>query len=180
MAERWELDPNHSRFGFSARHMVVSKVRGGFDDVAGTVEIDGDDHTTAHGEIVIKAASVNSNVPDRDTHLRSADFFEADKYPNIRFVSTGIEKIDDKNYKVRGDLTIKDITRRVSLDVSVDGRIVDVWGNNRVGLSATTKVNRKDWGLTWNMAIEAGGVLVSDEIKLEIEAAFLQKVAVAA
>jgi polyisoprenoid-binding protein YceI len=180
MPDRWEIDSNHSRFGFSARHMMVSKVRGGFDDFNGFIEIDGDDHTTAHGEFVIKAASVNSNVADRDAHLRSADFFGADRYPEIRFVSTGVEKLTDDNYKVTGDLTVKDVTRPISVDVSVDGRILDAWGNNRVGLTATTKINRKDWGLTWNMALEAGGVVVSDHINLEIEAAFLQKVPVTA
>jgi polyisoprenoid-binding protein YceI len=180
MATRWELDTNHTRLGFSAKHLMVTTVRGGFGDFAGFIEIDGDDESTAKGEVVINTASVGSGVEDRDNHLRSADFFDVENYPQMKFVSTRVEKVGNDKYKVFGDLTIKDVTRPVELDAEIEGRINDPWGNERVGLSASTKINRKDWGLTWNMAIEAGGVVVSDQIKIEVEAALTAQLQAAA
>ena len=180
MTTRWEIDPKHTRLGFSAKHLMVTTVRGGFGDFAGFIEVDDDDHSTARGEVVINTASVDSGVEDRDNHLRSADFFDVENYPQMKFASTRVEPAGGDNYKIYGDLTIKDVSRPVVLDASVDGRIIDPWGNERIGLTASTKISRKDWGLTWNMAVEAGGVLVSDEVKLEVEAALVTEAQVAA
>jgi polyisoprenoid-binding protein YceI len=172
---RFELDPTHTHIGFTAKHMMVSTVRGTFSDWSGYVEGDPSDPTSARAEAKIKTASVNSGAEDRDKHLRSEDFFNVDKYPEMTYQSTSIEKIDDSNYKVSGDLTIKDITKPVVLNVEVGEPFADGWGNERVGVSATGKLNRKDWGLQWNMVMEAGRLLVSEEAKLEIDTELVRK-----
>jgi polyisoprenoid-binding protein YceI len=179
MADHWELDPNHTSFGFAARHMMVTTVRGHFGEFNGYVDIDGEDYTTARGEVVIRPESISSGVDDRDNHLRSADFFDVEKYPEMKFVSTGVAKTGDNTYRVKGDLTIKDVSRPVELEAEYGGRIEDPFGNDRVALTVSGKINRKDWGLNWNMAVEAGGVLVGDQIKLEVEATFLHPLPVA-
>ena len=180
MAQTYSIDRNHTRLEFSAKHMMVTTVRGSFEDFAGTVEIDGDDPTTARGSVTVKTASLWTGVEMRDNHLRSDDFFGVEKYPEMTFASTAVEKTGEDTYKVTGDLTIRDVTRPITLDVEIEGQIIDPWGNDRVGLSARARLNRKDWGLNWNQAIEAGGVVVSDHVNIAVEAALVRKAEVAA
>ncbi len=169
---RYEIDNSHTTIGFTAKHMMFTTVRGHFADFKGQVEVDGDNYATAKGEVTIQTASVSTNSQDRDNHLRSADFFAADKYPVMTFRSTNVTPQGD-DFLVTGDLTIRAVTRPIELVVTVEGRVAkDAWGKERVGISAKGKINRKDFGLTWNMALETGGVLVSETVNLEIEAAF--------
>jgi polyisoprenoid-binding protein YceI len=165
----WNIDATHSGINFSIRHMVVSKVRGRFTRYSGTVGLDDGDLTRSVVDVTIDASSVDTGTPQRDTHLRSADFFDADKYPELRFQSRRIEKIEASRYRVVGDLTIRDVTREVSLDVEYGGRARDPWGNERIGFIATTSLDRKDFGLQWNQVLEAGGVLVGDRVDVELE-----------
>lgn len=180
MTQTYSIDRNHTRLEFSAKHMMVTTVRGSFEDFAGTVEVDGDDPTSARAQAVVKTASLWTGVEMRDNHLRSDDFFGVEKYPEMTFQSTAVEKTGENTYKVTGDLTIRDVARPITLEVEVEGQIIDPWGNERVGLSARGRLNRKDWGLNWNQAIEAGGVVVSDSINIAVEAALVRKAEVAA
>jgi len=165
----YEFDPAHTRLGFIARHAMVTKVRGSFQDFDGKLHIDADDPENSTAEVRIVANSIDTGVQQRDGHLRSNDFFDMATFPEIRFASTGIETVDSATYRVTGDLTIKGLTKPVTLDVEVTGTAVDPMGNHRLGLEASTIVNRKDWGITWNAPLEAGGVLVSDKITLDID-----------
>jgi len=169
---KWNIDLVHSGVSFSIRHMVVSKVRGRFAKFNGVLNLDDDDVTRSVVEATIDASSIDTGTEQRDAHLRSADFFDVEKFPELKFKSTRIEKVSDDGYRVVGELTIRDVTREVTLDVEAGGRAKDPWGNDRIGFVATTKLDRKDFGLKWNQALEAGGVLVGDkvEIGLEIEA----------
>jgi polyisoprenoid-binding protein YceI len=164
----WKLDSAHTQVTFSAKHMMVTTVRGQFHDVQGTIELDENDPTRSRGEFRVAAASVDTNFGARDTHLRSADFFDAEQYPAIAFVSTAVEPVRGNQYKVTGDLTIRDVTRPITFDVELDGIVPGMGGARHAGLSATTKVDRDAWGLNWNVALEQGGWLVGKEIKLEI------------
>ena len=163
----WSIDPSHSSVGFVARHLMVSKVRGTFGDVDGTITIAPDPFESSV-QAKVDAASVSSGDEKRDAHLRSADFFDVEQYPTIEFVSTRLEERGG-NYVLTGDLTVHGVTREVSWDLEFDGTVQDPWGGTRAGFSATTEVNRKDWGLEWNVALEAGGFLVSDKVKLHVE-----------
>ncbi|HVM40414.1 MAG TPA: YceI family protein [Acidimicrobiia bacterium] len=163
------LDPVHSRIGFVARHAMITKVRGHFNEFEGSGFFDAGAPERSHLDLTIRAASVDTRNADRDAHLRSADFFDVEAHPEIRFVSTGVEAVDDATYRVTGDLTIRGTTKSVSIDVEFNGAAVDETGNRRVGLEGSVQVNRKDWGLSWNAAIEAGGVLVGDKVVLEFE-----------
>ena len=165
----YAIDPTHSRVGFVARHAMITKVRGSFNDFAGTGYFDATDPTKSHLELTIQAASIDTRNPDRDGHLRSNDFFDMEAHPELRFVSTAVERVDDDTFRVTGDLTIKGITNPVTVDFELAGTAVDPYGNTRLGLDGKTTVNRKDWGLTWNTALETGGVLVSDKVTLEFE-----------
>lgn len=165
----YTIDPSHSRVGFVARHAMVTKVRGQFNDFAGTFTINADNPSASSAKVTIQAGSVDTRSEDRDGHLRSDDFFAPDKYPEITFVSTGIEQVSDSEYKLTGDLTIRDVTKPVTLDVEFDGTATDPWGNTRVGFEGKTSVNRRDWGLDWNTPLDSGGVLVSEKITLEFE-----------
>lgn len=162
-AGTWAIDASHTEVGFVARHLMVSKVRGTFREVAGTVEI-AEDITKSVVDVTAQIASVETGSPDRDTHLKSEDFFDAEKFPTMHFVSTSFD-----GATLAGDLTIKDVTKPVSFDVDFGGVGQDPWGNTKAGFEATTTVNRKDWGLTWNAAVEGGGVLVSDKITINID-----------
>lgn len=162
----YALDPSHSSVEFVARHLMISKVRGGFGDVSGTVTI-AEKPEDSSVDVTIAAASVNSGEPARDEHLRSADFFDVATYPTLAFRSTAVEHAGGEHWKVTGDLTVKDQTRPVVLDVEFEGATVTPFGDSRLGFSASTEVNREDWGLTWNVAIEAGGVVVGKKIRLE-------------
>ena len=176
----FSIDRSHSRLGFAGKHLMVSTVRGSFAEYEATVTAPEGDTGQAVVNATVKTASLTTGSEDRDNHLRSADFFDAEKYPEMTFVSTSVVKKGDDRYTVTGDLTIKDITKPVTLDVSVDGKVNDPWGNERVGLTVKGRINRKDWGLNWNMAIEAGGVMVSENIDLDIEAAAVRKLEVEA
>ena len=159
----WAIDPTHSEVGFVARHLMVTKVRGSFTDVTGTVQV-GQDLGDSVANVTIKTASVNTGTADRDTHLRSADFFDVDTFPEITFVSTSYD-----GDTLTGDLTIKGVTKAVTLDVEFNGVATDPWGNDKAAFEATGELNRTDWGLTWNANLEKGGVLVSEKIKLVID-----------
>jgi polyisoprenoid-binding protein YceI len=172
---RFELDPTHTHIGFTAKHLMVTTVRGTFSEWSGYVEGDPRDPTSAAAEARIKTASVRTGAEDRDKHLRSEDFFHAERYPEMTYRTTGIEKVGDNSYKVTGDLTIRETTKPVVLDVEVGEPFADGWGNERVGVSATGKITRKDWGLEWNMVLEAGRLLVSEQAKLEIDTELVRK-----
>ena len=165
----WNLDPAHSSVQFSVRHMMISTVRGRFEEFSGTFEINEDNPSDSSVDIVITPASIYTREDQRDTHLRSPDFFDAEKYPTITFKSTRIEQVDDNHARLVGDLTIKDITNEVTLDVEYAGQAKSPYGTTSAGFTAKTKINRKDWELTWNQTLETGGVLVGDEIKIDIE-----------
>jgi polyisoprenoid-binding protein YceI len=165
----WNIDTVHSGINFSVRHMVVSKVRGRFAKFTGELAIADDDLTRSSVDVSIDAASIDTGNAQRDGHLRSADFFDAETFPELRFRSTRIDRRGDDRYAVVGQLTIRDVTREVSLDVEFGGRARDPWGNERLGFVATASVDRKDFGLRWNQALETGGVLVGDRIDIELE-----------
>ena len=165
----WTIDPAHTEVGFSVKHLMISTVRGRFADVRGTVTLDGNDVTTASVEAQIGTASIDTRQEQRDTHLRSADFFEVDKYPTITFRSTAVERIKGDRYRIVGDLTIRDITREIVLEGTDEGRGRDPWGGERLAFSATTTVDRREFGLTWNQALETGGLLVSNDIRISID-----------
>jgi polyisoprenoid-binding protein YceI len=179
MKQVYDVDPNHTSLGFAGKHMMVTTVRGRFKDFTGQVEVDDDDPTTAVAALTIKVASLDTGQDQRDQHLRSADFFDVERYPEMTFATTGVESRGGNRYEVTGDLTIKDQTRPINLDVEVEERFTDPFGHERVGVTATGKLNRKDWGLSWNQVLEAGRLLVGNDIKLEIESALIRKVAAA-
>lgn len=176
----WNIDATHSGVNFSIRHMVVAKVRGRFAQYKGTLELNDGDLTRSVVEATIDAASIDTGTPQRDAHLRSADFFDVEKFPELRFQSTRIEKLDDARYRVLGQLTIRDVTREVSLDVEYGGRAKDPWGNERIAFVAKAVLDRKDFGLGWNQVLEAGGVLVGDRVDIELEVQAVKAAAVQA
>ena len=165
----WQMDKAHSDIQFAVRHMMISTVRGRFEEFDGTFDVNEADPTQSKIEVVIQAASVNTKEPQRDADLKSPNFLDVEKYPTLTFKSTRIEKIDDAQARMIGDLTIKDITKEVVLDVEYAGQAKSPWGTVSAGFTATTKIDRKDWGLTYNAVLETGGVLVGDEVKINIE-----------
>lgn len=165
------LDPTHSRIGFTARHAMVTKVRGSFNEFEGSGHFDADDPTGSSLELTIQAKSIDTRNQDRDAHLRSNDFFAMDEYPEITFESTEIERTDETTFQVMGDLTIKGVTKPVALELEYTGTSVDPYGNRRLGLEGGATINRKDWGVNWNVALETGGILVSEKVSLEFEVA---------
>ena len=165
----YAIDPTHSRIGFVARHAMVTKVRGSFNEFEGSGYFDAENPADSHLQLTIQAASIDTRNADRDGHLRSNDFFDMETYPEITFASTAVEQVDADNYRVTGDLTIKGVTKPVTVDFEYTGTAVDPFGNQRIGLEGKTTVNRKDWGVNWNAALEAGGVLVSEKVTLEFE-----------
>ena len=165
----YAIDPTHSRIGFVARHAMVTKVRGSFNGFEGSGYFDVENPAGSRAELTIQAASIDTRNADRDGHLRSNDFFDMETYPEIRFASTSVEQVDGGNYRVTGDLTIKGITKPVTVDFEYTGAAVDPYGNQRIGLEGSTTVNRKDWGVSWNAALETGGVLVGEKVTLEFE-----------
>jgi polyisoprenoid-binding protein YceI len=167
----YTLDPVHTRIGFQARHAMVTKVRGQFKDFAGSFHLDPSNPKNSSATVTIQAKSIDTGNADRDAHLRSNDFFAMDEYPEIKFVSTSAERIDDTSFKLTGDLTIRGVTRPVSINFEYNGVEIDPWGNTRVGFEGSTEINRKDWGVNWNAALDSGGVLVSDKVKLEFDVA---------
>ena len=163
------LDVAHSRLGFVARHAMVTKVRGAFNDFEGTAHLDGDDPTKSSASVSIVVASVDTRQPQRDDHLRTNDFFDAATYPKITFVSTSVEKLDEETFRMTGDLTIKNVTKPVVVDFEYSGSATDPYGNQRVGFEGSTVINRKDFGVNFNAVLETGGVMVSEKITLEFE-----------
>jgi len=166
---RWNIDTTHSGIHFSVRHMVISKVRGRFAKFSGSLQLDESDLTRSSVEATIEASSIDTGTPERDTHLRSPDFFDVERFPELRFRGTHIERRNDTRFQLTGELTIRDVTRQVVLEVEAGGRALDPWGNERVGFVAKTALDRKDFGLGWNQLLEAGGVLVGDRIEIELE-----------
>ena len=169
------LDGSHSRLGFSARHAMVTKVRGQFKEYEGTGFLDFDDPAKSNATVTVQVASVDTNNEQRDGHLRTNDFFDAPTFPTITFQSTSVEKVDDENYKLTGDLTIKDVTKPVTVDFEFTGASVDPFGNSRVGFEGKTVINRKDWGINFNAALETGGVLVSEKVTLEFDVSAIRQ-----
>jgi polyisoprenoid-binding protein YceI len=176
----WNLDTVHSGINFSVRHMVVSKVRGRFAKFTGNIELDESDLARSVVEATIDASSIDTGTAQRDDHLRSADFFDVEHFPQIRFRSTRIEKLGREQYRLTGQLTIRDVSREIALDVEYGGRGKDPWGNERVGFTAKAAFDRKDFGLGWNQILETGGVLVSDRVEIELEMQAVRAAAAAA
>jgi len=166
---RWELDPSHSELGFRAKHLLIATTKGKFTDYKVTVLSDKADFTDAKIEVIAKVKSIFTDNNDRDNHLRSADFFDAEKYPELKFVGKSVKKFSGNKYKVTGDLTMKNVTKTVTLDMEFGGVVKDPWGNTKAGFTLTGELNRFDYGLAWNKAIETGGLVVDKMIKLDIE-----------
>jgi len=172
----WKLDPAHSAAHFSVRHLMISNVRGEFTKIGGSVLLNPADPTKSSVEVTIDAGSLSTREPQRDEHLRSADFFDVAKYPTLTFRSKRIEKLGEEFFKVTGDLTIHGVTKEVTFDIEgPTPSVKDPWGNVRAGITGTTKINRKDFGLVWNALTESGGVMVGDEVKINIEAELIQQ-----
>ncbi|HWL96006.1 MAG TPA: YceI family protein [Nocardioidaceae bacterium] len=165
----YAIDPTHSRIGFVARHAMVTKVRGSFNEFTGTGYFDAENPADSHVELTVEAASIDTRNADRDGHLRSNDFFDMENHPEITFASTGVRQTDDTTVQVTGDLTIKGVTKPVTVDFEYQGSATDPFGNERVGFEGAVTINRKDWGVNWNAALETGGVLVSEKVTLEFE-----------
>lgn len=172
---KWAIDPTHSEIGFKVKHMMFTNVSGKFQTYEAEIATEDDDFTKATISFSADIASINTNNADRDNHLKSADFFDAEKFPKLSFVSSSFTKIDDENYELAGDLSLHDVTKAVKLPVEFSGLMKDPWGNTKVGLNISGKINRKDWGLNWNSALETGGVLVGEEVKLHIELQLLKQ-----
>jgi polyisoprenoid-binding protein YceI len=165
----YTLDPAHTRIGFVARHAMVTKVRGSFNEFAGTAELDGANPENSRVQLTIEAASIDTRNAQRDEHLRSNDFLAMQEYPKITFASTGVRQAGETTFEVTGDLTIKGVTHEITIPFEFEGSAKDPFGNQRVGFEGSVTINRKDYGITWNAALEGGGVLVSDKVTLEFE-----------
>lgn len=172
----WIIDASHSTVTFSVRHMMISKVRGRFSRFDGTVNFDEQNPANSSVHVTIDATSIDTRDERRDGHLMSPDFLDVANYPAITFISKRVEAIDDSHGRIIGDLTIRGVTREVALEVEYNGQSKSPWGTLSAGFSASTKINRKDWGLTWNVALETGGVLVGDEVTIEIEIEIVKQV----
>lgn len=170
----WTLDPTHSELTFKVKHMMISNVRGEFTSFSASV--DGDDFEKAKINAIIEATSISTNSVDRDNHLKSADFFDVENYGELKFEGKSFKKTDDYEYKLTGLLTIKGVAKEVTFDVEFGGINKDPWGNEKAGFSLAGKINRKDWGLNWNAALETGGVLVSEDVKIQAEMQFVKQV----
>jgi polyisoprenoid-binding protein YceI len=171
----WKLDPAHSVAEFKVKHMMISNVKGGFSGLSGSLRLDETDYTRSTVEATIPVASLSTGDAQRDGHLKSADFFDAEKFPTFTFKTTNIDSTGGADYSVTGDLTLHGVTKSVTFaveDVSEPSK--DPWGNHRIGLSASTKIKRKDFGLTWNSALESGGVLVGEDVTITLEVQFIK------
>lgn len=170
---KWAIDPTHSEITFKVKHLMISNVKGEFRTFQ--ANIDGEDFTNSIISANIDANSISTNNNDRDTHLKSPDFFEVEKYPEITFVSTSLKKVDENEYELAGNLTMKGITKEIKLNTEFGGFMKDPYGNEKAGFSINGKLNRKDFGLNWNAALEAGGVMVGNEIKINAEVQFVKQ-----
>ena len=169
----WNLDPTHSEITFKVKHLMISNVKGEFKNFSATIE--GEDFEKAKIKASIDTSSVDTNNNDRDTHLKSADFFDVENHKEMTFEGTSFKKVDDDEYKLTGILTIKGVSNEVTLDVEFGGMNKDPWGNEKAGFSLEGKINRKEWGLNWNAALESGGVLVSEDVKIQAELQFVKQ-----
>lgn len=176
----WDVDPAHTRLGFAVRHAMVATVRGGFDVFSGTIVIDQADPAASSAEVEIDAASITTGNEQRDAHLRSPDFLDVETHPTLTFRSTSAEEVDADTYRLHGELTIKGQARPVTLDLDFQGTGGDPFGNTRAGFEGRTTINRKDWGLSWNVAIEGGGIMVGEKVKIELDVSAVKRVAPAA
>jgi polyisoprenoid-binding protein YceI len=170
---KWVLDPSHSELIFKVKHLMITNVKGEFKNF--TVEIDNEDFKNASLRVLVDASSINTNSTERDNHLKSADFFDVENHAKITFKSTSFKPLEDNEYKLKGLLTIRGVSKEVVLDVTYGGTIKDPWGNEKAGFSFEGKITRKDWGLNWNAALETGGVLVSDEVIISGEFQFVKQ-----
>lgn len=171
----WKIDPAHTEAEFKVKHMMITNVKGRFSGVSGTLSLDEQDVTNSRVEVTIPAATIDTREPDRDTHLKSADFLDVEKFPTLSFSSTSVTLRPNDELEIEGDLTIHGVTRKVRLAVegpTPEGK--DPWGNTRIGASAITKINRKDYGLVWNATLETGGILVGDDVAITIDAEFIK------
>ena len=167
---KWVIDPAHSTVGFKVKHLMITNIKGYFTEYDASIYTTEEDFMTSEIDFWINAASITTGSPDRDTHVRSADFLDVENYPQINFLGNSYESVDnDGSYTLFGDLTIRGITKRIKLDVEFGGVVKDPWGNEKAAISVNGKVNRKDWGLIWNAALETGGVLVGDEVYVDCE-----------
>ncbi len=173
----YAIDPTHSQIGFGARHAMITKVRGQFNEFSGNGFFNAENPTESKLEVTIQAKSIDTRNADRDIHLRSNDFFAMEEFPLITFVSTSFAKVDDETYAVTGELTVKGVTKSTTMNLAFTGDVVDPWGNQRIGFEGKTTINRTDWGVNFNAVLEAGGVLVSEKITLEIEISAIRQVA---
>ncbi len=164
----WTIDPAHSVAEFAVKHMMISTFKGHFRTLEGTVSLDEENPANSSVTASVDVASVDTQTPDRDAHLRSDDFFNAERYPKMTFRSTRVEQVDGTNWKVTGELTMRDVTKEVVLDTEYEGRIVDPWGNERIGFTARMELSRKEFGVRWNAAIETGGVVVGDKVRISL------------
>lgn len=176
---KWNMDVSHSEVQFKVKHMMISTVTGHFSKFDAGIETTGDDFTTAKATFSAEIDSISTNNEQRDGHLKSGDFFDAENHPQISFSSTSVEKKDDENYVLNGDLTIRGVTKAVSLKVEFGGIAQDPWGNTRAGFMIEGKINRKEFGLNWSAVTEAGGIVVSDEVRLHVNAEFVKEVVAA-
>jgi polyisoprenoid-binding protein YceI len=173
---KWSIDPTHSEVQFKIKHLVISTVTGQFNEFSGSLESEDKNFTGANASFEALISSISTNNVDRDAHLKSADFFDADNYPTLKFESREFTHIKDNQYKIIGDFTIKGITKEIILDAAYGGSMVDFYGNEKAGFEISGKINRKDFGLTWSAVTEAGGVVVSDEVKLQLNVQFSRPV----
>ena len=172
---KWVIDPAHSEIEFKVRHLMITNVTGSFTTFSSEVETDADDFTTARISFTAPIASITTGNEQRDGHLKTADFFELEKYPDLSFVANGLKKKGEGEYELEGDLTIKDVTKRIKLNVEAGGVAKDPWGQTKAGFSVTGKINRKDFGLNWSAVTEAGGVVVSDEVRIQAEVQYIKQ-----
>ena len=178
--KNWVIDPTHSEIGFKIKHLMITNVSGKFEGFEAEVQTEGEDFATAQIEAKVNTASINTNNLQRDEHLRNSDFFEVEKYPEILFTSTQIEKIDNDNFVLHGNLTLKGITKPVKLNVEYSGVTKDPWGGQRAGFMITGKINRGDFGLNFNAALETGGLVLSEEVKINSEVQLVKQAVVVA
>lgn len=173
---KWTIDASHSEIGFKVKHLMITNVNGTFGEIKGNVETQNMDFATALVNFVMSAGSINTGSPDRDNHLKSPDFFDVEKYNEITFSSGEMKQLKEDQYLMTGDLTIKGVTNKVTMNVEFNGLMKDPWGNEKAGFSLNGKINRKDWGLNWNAALETGGVLVGEEVTIQAEVQLLKQV----
>ncbi|HEY6953800.1 MAG TPA: YceI family protein [Flavisolibacter sp.] len=174
---KWVIDPTHSEIGFKIKHLMITNVSGKFETFEAEVQTEGDDFTTAQIEAKIRTASINTNNLQRDEHLRNSDFFEVDQHPEILFSSTKVEKVDEENFVVYGNLSLKGIVKPVKLNVEYSGATKDPWGNQKAGFVISGKINRSDFGLNFNAALETGGLVLGEEVKINSEVQLVKQVA---